>query len=107
MLAGAARTRSLSVSLALLSRRLFRFRFCFGRFRGFFAIFAAERDPALFERGLERTHQVDNVATALLRRWLGDLVSREFLLCRLDHTFPVVVVIFRRCEFLLSKVRDQ
>src|SRR6266478_1740852 len=104
-LAGAAGTRALSVSLAFLTLRLFRFRLC--RFRGLFAIFAAECDPALFERGLERAHQVDYVATTLLRRRLGDLVSRKFLLGRLDHPFSIVIVILRRCEFLLRKIRDQ
>src|SRR6266481_1812730 len=104
-LAGAAGTRALSVSLAFLTLRLFRFRLC--RFRGLFAIFAAECDPALFERGLERAHQVDHVATTLLRRRLGDLVSGELLLGRFDYSFPIMVVIFRGREFLLGKVRDQ
>src|SRR6266481_4720164 len=106
-LAGAAGTRALSVSLAFLTLRLFRFRVCLCRFRGLFAIFAAECDPALFERGLERAHQVDHVATTLLRRRLGDLAPRQSPLGRFDHPFPIVIVILRRCEFLLRKIRDQ
>src|SRR5277367_1571126 len=81
--------------------------FGLGGRRGFFAIFFVDGDAALFQRFLQRAHQIDHLALARFGGGLGQLVARHLLLGRLYHPFAIIILEFARLEFLLRQVVEQ
>src|SRR5271156_2197164 len=79
----------------------------FGGCWSLFAILFVDADTVLFQRFLERAHQIDHLALARFRRGLGQLVTRHLLLGRLYHAFAIVILELARIKFLLRQIVEQ
>src|SRR5580704_17528215 len=100
-LAGAAAARGSARSLGDFAL------FGLGGRRGFFAILFVDADAALFQRFLQRAHQIDHLALPRFRGGLGQLMARHLLLGRLYHPFAIVVLELARLELLLRQIVEQ